>query len=248
MILGLMFTTQKTAAVTLDDAVGIWLFNKGQGNIAEDSSKNSNNSTIHGATWGDGKFGSKALDFDGKDDYVQTSLDMSGYSEVTLSAWVYIESYMPIDDSIISQDEGGGDVIHLCVETAGEHGVRFRVKAGGSWSLMDIVDVDEGQWFLFTGVYDGSRLITYINGQEKASVGHSGNLPTITNDATIGAWINYPASPQYFNGTIDEVAIFNVALTDADINSIMNQGLQNVVGAVSPTGKLTTTWASIKSH
>jgi hypothetical protein len=47
------------------------------------------------------------------------------------------------------------------------------------------------------------------------------------------------------NGLIDEVGIFNVALTEDDIKDIMNKGLEGVT-AVSPSGKLTTTWADMK--
>ena len=51
-------------------------------------------------------------------------------------------------------------------------------------------------------------------------------------------------------GVIDEVAVFNVALTEDDINDIMSNGLAEALGiaAVSPTGKLTTTWGSIKGQ
>jgi hypothetical protein len=46
------------------------------------------------------------------------------------------------------------------------------------------------------------------------------------------------------------VAIFNVALGENDIKKIMDDGLEETVGltAVSPAGKLTATWAQIKSH
>ena len=52
-----------------------------------------------------------------------------------------------------------------------------------------------------------------------------------------------------FNGLIDEVAIFNVALEKADIKAIMDKGLAVALGitAVYPTGKLTTMWGSIKT-
>ncbi len=47
---------------------------------------------------------------------------------------------------------------------------------------------------------------------------------------------------------MDEAAIFNIALTEDDIKGIMNEGLEKVLGitAVDLSGKLTSTWASIK--
>jgi hypothetical protein len=49
-----------------------------------------------------------------------------------------------------------------------------------------------------------------------------------------------------FIGVVDEVAIFNVVLSEDDINSIMLNGLENTITAVSPSGKLATTWGGIK--
>ena len=48
----------------------------------------------------------------------------------------------------------------------------------------------------------------------------------------------------YYNGTIDEVAVFNVPLSEADIKPLMNGS----IAAVSPAGKLTTTWGDIKQQ
>jgi hypothetical protein len=48
-----------------------------------------------------------------------------------------------------------------------------------------------------------------------------------------------------YGGIIDEVALFNVVLTEDDIKTIMNKGLEGMT-AVSPSGKLATTWADIK--
>ena len=52
---------------------------------------------------------------------------------------------------------------------------------------------------------------------------------------------------RYTNGIIDEVALYNVALTEADINSIMSDGLVSVTN-VEAQGKLATTWGTIKKR
>lgn len=54
----------------------------------------------------------------------------------------------------------------------------------------------------------------------------------------------------YFNGLIDEIAVFNVPLAEQDIQSILNKGLKESLGlaAVDLSGKLTTTWANIKAR
>lgn len=47
-------------------------------------------------------------------------------------------------------------------------------------------------------------------------------------------------------GVMDEIAIFDEALPEKDIQAIMNNGLQSAILAVSPTGSLTTTWGRVK--
>ena len=68
------------------------------------------------------------------------------------------------------------------------------------------------------------------------------DTPVIIGDAPFLHKINRRA----FEGAIDEVAAFNVALTKADIRDIMKQGLFQTVLAVSPAGKLSAAWGAIK--
>ena len=57
-------------------------------------------------------------------------------------------------------------------------------------------------------------------------------------------------APEYFNGLIDDIGIFNVALTEDDVRNIMKNGIGKAIGiaAVSPSAKLATTWSNIKAH
>ena len=59
--------------------------------------------------------------------------------------------------------------------------------------------------------------------------------------------VNRAASGELMNGLVDDVGVFNVALGDEDVMDIMNNGLQGVV-AVEPSGKLATTWATVKGY
>ena len=73
------------------NAVGIWLFDEGNGDTAKDSSGNGNDGTLEGPKWVDGKFG-KALEFNGASDYVDTGnnpiTDLNGTKIFSISAWV----------------------------------------------------------------------------------------------------------------------------------------------------------------
>lgn len=82
------------------------------------------------------------------------------------------------------------------------------------------------------GVVDGTR---------------SPGVEMIPNEAPL--YIGYDVrKDKHFKGIIDEVAIFNVALTEDEINTIINEGLGKTLGiaAVSPKDKLTTRWGDIK--
>ena len=69
-------------------------------------------------------------------------------------------------------------------------------------------------------------------------------IDTADADLAIGRWA---FGPRYFNGALDDVGIFNKALSENEINDIMTNGLQEVL-AVAPTEKLATTWGTIKTR
>ena len=84
-------TSISDATVDLNTAVGMWLFDEGSGNTAKDSSDNGNDGELmNGPQWVQGSFG-KALEFDGKDDYVKIPsspmLDPKD-GDMTYIAWV----------------------------------------------------------------------------------------------------------------------------------------------------------------
>jgi hypothetical protein len=69
-IISLILTAQSIAALDSETVVGMWLFDRGTGKVAEDSSENGNDGEFKGSPkWVTGKFG-KALEFDGADDWV----------------------------------------------------------------------------------------------------------------------------------------------------------------------------------
>ena len=89
------------------------------------------------------------------------------------------------------------------------------------------------------------RFNLYVNGNlidESTDVQSLNENDVIT---TIGAYKEALIIKYHVDGIIDDVAIFNVALTQDDIESILRTGLKSAF-AVSPTGKLSTTWTNIK--
>ena len=85
-------------------------------------------------------------------------------------------------------------------------------------------------------------MTTYIDGTIEAEPSFSGEPDLSTGPLNIGDCPNYPYA---VNGIIDDVGLFNVALTQDEIIDIMENGLEATL-AVAPAGKLTTTWGSLR--
>jgi len=210
----------------IDGLVGAWHFDEGEGTIAYDSSGNGNHGTIYGATWTDGKFG-KALSFDGSDDYVDcgndASLDMDITGSFTIEAWVKLNG-LTGDYQVIAGRWYDG-------ETADQsYGLQFRSNSSIPGVIVyDISEtgcyspegIDFDQWYHIVGLYDGSYLRVYVNNTQKNSCSYSGNIANTNAPFTIGRWTKSDDKNPFY-GTIDEVRIYNQALTPEEISDLYN--------------------------
>lgn len=253
IFIGFVFTGIGYAEIDPETCIGMWLFDRGAGDVASDSSGNGNDGDlIGGPDWVEGKFG-KALEFDGVDDRVEVThypaLDEIN-DVVTIALWI----------------NGGAQVSWprlLCKNRteAGAHGfeiqawpddlqigIRIDTSGGdnqGAAQGMTMQVLDE-QWHHVVHVIAEGNAKAYMDGEMVRDFAYNhGDGFSSEDNLLIGA--AFPAI-LHFQGTLDEVAIFNAALTKDDINSIMIDGLRVVMGvvAVSPSGKLSTTWGSIK--
>lgn len=262
IVITLLFTCISYAKIDPKSIVGMWFFEEYKGDIAKDSSGNGNDGKIIGAKWVEGKFGS-ALEFNGASDYVDCGNDpiLNPTSEITVAAWVQLASSQPagLGWSIVAK---GWDakitpytLWHLndwVGVQAGMYGFAFGTYAPG-WAVAGSPDseslAEDKKWNHVLGTFDGSKFNIYVNGNFIAS---SPTSTLLENDVitTIGAYVEGGGIKYYFNGTIDDVAIFNVALTQDDIKSIATNGLSSAlaVSPVSPAGKLAATWAAIKAR
>jgi hypothetical protein len=112
---------------------------------------------------------------------------------------------------------------------------------------------EQGKWIHVAGVYDGKEMRIYING--KLDVGEPGNNfknpqkqsgTIVVSEAplTLGSELIWKTA--VYHGLLDEVAVFNVGLTDDNIPTIMDGGVENFM-AVQPAGKLASKWGVIKT-
>lgn len=206
--------------------IGYWPFDEGTGSTAYDASSNANNGTINGATWTTtAQGGSNALDFDGSNDYVSLGgLDVSG-SAMTLAAWIRLDTITG-DPRFISKADGVMENNHYWMvsnSSGGGNVPRFRLKTGTTTSTLiaDSGTFSVGAWAHVAATYDGSTMRLYKDGDPIGSLAKSG---TIATSSSVDAWIGAnPDSSNFFDGIIDEAAIYSRALSEAEIEDLMAQ-------------------------
>jgi hypothetical protein len=243
IFLGLIFADLSSAKIDPETFAGVWLFDEGKGKVAEDLSANGNDGELVGnLKWVEGKFDSKALEFDGTthvDCGNPDSLNIDGEA-ITLAAWVNPNTIAGLD-AVIEKECGGSAGYNLYLNGGRVH---FRLFANANVFSEPAEVVPTGSWTHICAVYDGSDMMVYINGAVKDEDKQSGKITT--NEIKLGIGTSISCGGRGFDGIIDEVAVFNVALTEGDVNEIMTKGLFGVL-AVSPKEKLATTWGLIKT-
>lgn len=249
ILICLVFAFQSYAKIDLETCVGMWLFNEGSGDVAKDSSGNSEDGKINGATWVSGKF-SKALSFNGTSNYVEVPNvpDLNPKKAMSMGCWVYIKGNIGQHRDIISKDGESSERQYLLTSSDIN---KFRAHIWTSDGLAHYFDgkisVELETWYHVAQTYDGSVLRLYVNGQEDGSINFSGDIIVTNQPVRIGGGANPGAAPYHTPGVIDEVVIFNVALEKEDIQTLMNEGLSGLL-AVSFADKLATTWSSVKTQ
>jgi hypothetical protein len=132
---------------------------------------------------------------------------------------------------------------------SGEARFLYEIYTDTAWTGISAPEVPINEWQHLAATYDGDTMEFFLNGESlEASSGVVIELDA-SRSFRIGGIATAGATPgNFFNGAIDDVGLFDVALSSTDIQSIMNGGLLEVVGttAVSPAASSATTWANIK--
>lgn len=243
-----VFTVSSYAKIDPKTCIGMWLFNDGKGDVAADSSGNKNDGKLmNNPAWVTGKFGG-ALEFDGANSHVVvTNVDsLNITAAITLEAWIFPKGFTANGNGILTKE--GQYILGLNWPQGGnaEKITSWLNFVAGGWIIFSGDAVVQDSWNHIAATYNGSVRKAYLNGKLVNSADQKGALSVTANNILI-AQGNTGVGSQAFKGVIDELAIFNVALSDADIAESM-RGLFNAVNAVEPIGKLTTTWANVKSR
>ena len=234
----------------ITDAVGIWLFDEGQGDTVKDMSGNGNDGKlVGGGEWVDGKFG-KAIKFNGANQCVEVpdsdSLDIE--DEVTILCWFWWEGAGDAWQTFVSKGPMSGTWENWAYFiNSGGRFTHFVINPNGQriWTNSPNNSFEPQKWHFTAGVYDGKSVKLYIDGKLVTNRPLSGKL--VPNDFPLRIG-HREGSTHWWNGVLDEVAVFRRALSEAEINEIMKKGLAKVALSVRPKGRLAALWGEVKAR
>ncbi len=174
--------------------------------------------TIREATWTTGKFG-KALNFDGVNDWVSIddAADLHLSTAMTLEAWVYPTKNTAWRTAIMK--ERSGDLAWALYASGSAKPSAWAATNAGMGSTTGPTAPALNTWTHLAAVYDGSTLRLLVNGTQAASTPQTGPLVTSTGALRLGGnniW------SEWFAGRLDDVRIYDKALTTPQIQTDMN--------------------------
>src|SRR5437762_6304513 len=225
--------------------VAAYAFDEGTGTTVADASGNNRTGTISGATWTTaGRYGS-ALTFDGTTAKVTApnAASLGLTTGMTLEAWVYPTVAPTGWRAVIDKNVDG----YYLMASSGPNN---RPAVGGTWTagnqnLAAPSALAVNTWTHLAATFDGAMVRLYVNGVQVASQAQATPLRTTTGTLQIGA-DSYAG--ENFAGRIDEVRIYNRALTAAEIQTDMNTAVGSAptpdTQAPTAPGTLTATAAS----
>jgi len=231
--------------------VGIWLLDEGKGDVARDASgaHADDGKVIGGAKWDNaGKVGG-AVRFDGATGHIEVPDPKNRLTppRITLMAWIKAEN-LAGNHSILEQYDWAGDFGCHAFRTTGAQ-LQLWVIWGPAGDNVAGGAIAANEWTHVASTYDGAAIRLFINGKGVAE-GKSarGSLKSSTKSLSIGVRGD-TKDTHWFAGMIDEVAIFDEALSEKDISAITTSsaGLGGLYLAVSPSGKIATTWATLRT-
>ena len=164
------------------------------------------------------------LEFDGDNDLVvvddSPSLDIS--QQITISVWFYNPGNFSGEPGLIQKDGPGSwgryglwvtnDKIDFCIF----------IDGGSQVCLLSTQSLTQNKWHHIAGVYDGSKMVIYIDGSVAGETNLSGNISTSDNKLYISS---DPTESNALPSRIREVSLWNKARTQAEIQNEMNNSL-----------------------
>ncbi len=218
------------SSAVADISSGLIAHYKFDGN-ASDSSGNENNGAVNGAVLTSDRFGNSnsAYSFDGISDYIK--IESSGtlsVSKITVSSWIKLEQNIGNTQAriICRQNTNGGkeswglEIFGNGYSSSTGNNLTFHSGNGSdAKKLISPVNLEAGKWYHVVAVNDGNNQSIYINANLSSVTPSTGNVYS-SNNAPIHIGKTNPGNTFFFPGDIDDIRIYNRALSDSEIQEL----------------------------
>ncbi|MCG9793074.1 choice-of-anchor D domain-containing protein [Flavobacterium algicola] len=164
------------------------------------------------------------LDFDGRNDYADSTPILGDLPAASLMAWINLKTPFTGTSSVII----GQNNFQLIINAS----KNLEVTVNGTTISYTSTTFNESQWYHVAAVFDGvtKNIKLYLNGSMVASVTGPTTTGTDSSKLTIGKAPD--TNSLYFKGKIDEVRVFNIALTDSQLQRMVYQEIKNFGGEI----------------
>ncbi len=211
-----------------------WRFDETSRLTASDSSTRANNGSLSGGMsddqWTNSGRIRGALEFQGDSQLVDLNNMDAPANAITMIVWLRPSDIASNNGEgrLISKASGTSANQHLWMLSTDENGSsivpRVRINTNGTTTLLGRPEspVPNNQWSQIVATYNGSILRLYLNGEEVGSSSVSG---LISQDSNVPISIgNQPDGSRGFVGLLDDICIFDYAITEQDIGFLFNSG------------------------
>jgi hypothetical protein len=173
-----------------------------------------------------GKIG-KALDFNGSTQYVtvNNSADISPTSAITLAGWVKNTNNQTSKWGAVSSFFNKANAYNFGPAASNNRQIKFQLFIGGAWKTLTYTPADIAQWHHYAATYDGANMRIWIDGVNVASMAQTGAIASNANPLYFGR-----NGTTYIKAQMDEMRLYNAALTSTDIANLYGQTALSVTG------------------
>jgi hypothetical protein len=204
---------------------------------AIDESGNGNNGIVYGATLIPDRFGktNSGYNFNGTSNYIEIpdAAPLNPSTSISVSAWIKTTAIHG-NAGILGKWNNFGGIIGVGREqyvlqiSDANHGVNFGIKTSGFapvYANEVTINYNDGNWNHIVGIWDGSKIFLYENNVLISTMQCTGKMYPLAQGLEIGRYAGGQptcATNYYFTGNIDDVAMWNRALTKQEVSVLFN--------------------------
>lgn len=227
-----IFPVENAKADLTTGLVGYWSLNETSGSIVHDYSGNNNNGNLYGPIWANDGALDGGLSFDGINDYAliphSESLNFADENSFSVSFWINSSgTLISLREVLVSLGTGAINSGFYITREFENKTILFAIGDGDLTNYCGLFSngmILENFWYHVAIVWDGNTIYIYINGSLDNSVQlTSFNYADDSKPLEFGNHWGYTGNNHPFHGILDEIRIYNRALTENEIKSLYGE-------------------------